>query len=182
MVNYPGWKAGGFSLTLQRPCFNWITSGGGSRDVWLVYSNPTFEQVAGEIEQRYQALARVGVRDITAYHQIVMIDNLYDLMLYAPQALDRVLTQGVHLGVATRANVATLAGSIKANFPARLALRMADKTDAVQLLDVAGAEKLLGRGDMLYKSPGAPQLQRVQGIYLAEAEIKRIVDYWWGVR
>ncbi len=160
--------------------------------------------VAEEIERRYQALAQVQARELIAYNQkmaemgqrrlpylVVMIDNLYDLMLNAPKELDQALTGivqkarpvGVHLILATlRSNVATIAGSIKANFPARIAFRVADKTDSVQLLDVAGAEKFLGRGDMLYKSPNAAQLQRIQGVYLTESEITRIIDYWRRVR
>ena len=160
--------------------------------------------VAEEIERRYQALAQVQAREWVAYNQkmaemgqrrlpylVVMIDNLYDLMLNASKELDQALTGivqkarpvGVHLILATlRSNVATIAGSIKANFPGRIAFRVAEKTESVQLLDVAGAEKLLGRGDMLYKSPNAAQLQRIQGVYLTESEVNRIIDYWRQVK
>jgi S-DNA-T family DNA segregation ATPase FtsK/SpoIIIE len=158
------------------------------------------QDVGREIERRYQALARGQARDIAGYNQkavqagrapmpylVIIIDNLVDLMLDAPKDLEQVLARiaqkargaGVHLVLATlRTNVSTLAGSIKANFPGRIAFRVADKTDSQLILDMAGAEKLLGQGDMLLKRPEAGQLERVQGVYVAETELARIVDFW----
>ena len=158
------------------------------------------QDVNREIERRYQALAREQARDIAGYNQkaaqagqapipylVIVIDNLVELMLAAPKDLEQVLARiaqkargaGVHLVLATlRTNVSTLAGSIKANFPGRIAFRVADKADSQLILDVAGAEKLLGQGDMLLKQPETRQLERVQGVYVAETELARIVDFW----
>ncbi len=156
--------------------------------------------VVQAIDRRYRRFAQLQVRDIAAYNQkapqagqqpmpylVIIIDNLVDLMIDAPKDLEQVLTRiaqkargaGIHLILATlRTNVTTLAGSIKANFPGRIAFRVVDKAESQLILDMAGAEKLLGQGDMLYKSPAAGRLQRLQGVYVAEAELKRIVDFW----
>lgn len=152
-----------------------------------------------EIERRYQELARAQVRDIAAYNEnlppgqpplpylLVMIDNLFDLMLHAPKDVEQLLTRiaqkargaGIHLVLATlRSNVATVSGSIKANFPARLAFRVADRAESQLILDTGGAELLFGQGDMLFKAPGTAHPQRLQGIYVSEDELNRIINFW----
>jgi S-DNA-T family DNA segregation ATPase FtsK/SpoIIIE len=156
-------------------------------------------QTVEEIERRYQMLARAQVRDIATYNDnlpagqpplpylLVMIDNLFDLMLNAPKEIEQALTRiaqkargaGIHLVLATlRSNVATISGSIKANFPARIAFRMADRAESQLILDTGGAELLFGQGDMLFKAPGTALLQRLQGIYVSEYELNRIINFW----
>ncbi len=158
------------------------------------------QDINEEIEARYKQLTRFQVRDITAYNSkltetgqkkmpylVVIIDNLFDLMMWASKDVEKSITPisrkaraaGVHLILATlRSNVKIVAGSIKANFPARIAFRTADHTDSRLILDKAGAEKLTGPGDMLYRAPHSNDIQRVQGAYVSEQEIKRVVDYW----
>lgn len=152
-----------------------------------------------EIERRYQELARAQVRDIAAYngnlptgrpslpYLLVIIDNLFDLMFHAPKDVEQLLTRiaqkargaGIHLVLATlRSNVATVSGSIKANFPARIAFRVADRAESQLILDTGGAELLFGQGDMLFKAAGTGHLQRLQGIYVSEHELNRIVNFW----
>jgi S-DNA-T family DNA segregation ATPase FtsK/SpoIIIE len=156
-------------------------------------------QVVEEIEQRYRDMAELRVRDIAAYNRditpgqtplpylVVMIDNLFDLMLNVPKDIDQLLTRiaqkargaGIHLVLATlRSNVATISGSIKANFPARMAFRVADRTDSQLILDTGGAELLFGQGDMLFKAPNTNHLQRIQGLYVSEHELNRIINFW----
>jgi DNA segregation ATPase FtsK/SpoIIIE, S-DNA-T family len=156
-------------------------------------------QTVEEIERRYQALTKAQVRDIATYngslpagqpplpYLLVMIDNLFDLMLNAPKEIEQLLTRiaqkargaGIHLVLATlRSNVATISGSIKANFPARIAFRMADRAESQLILDTGGAEMLFGHGDMLFKGPGTALLQRLQGIYVSEYELNRIINFW----
>ena len=158
------------------------------------------EAVSEEVERRYQEFSRRNVRDIAAYNQaaaptgrqplpylVVIIDNLLDLMMTAPRDLETTLTRlaararaaGVHLILASlRTNVAAIAGSIKANFSGRIAFKTADRTDSQLILDVGGAETLLGQGDMYYKAPDAATLERIQGVLASEAELQRLVDFW----
>jgi S-DNA-T family DNA segregation ATPase FtsK/SpoIIIE len=74
--------------------------------------------------------------------------------------------------------VATVSGSIKANFPGRIAFRVADRAESQLILDAGGAEMLFGQGDMLFKTPGTTHLQRLQGCYVSEYELNRIVNFW----
>jgi S-DNA-T family DNA segregation ATPase FtsK/SpoIIIE len=148
-----------------------------------------------EMERRYRLLAEHGVRGIDSYNQIhpearlpylvVVIDELADLMLVARRDVEDALTRlaqmaraaGIHLLVATqRPSVDVLTGIIKANFPARISFQVSSRTDSRTILDSIGAERLLGKGDMLFLPPGTSKLLRIHGAYVSEAEIKRLVD------
>jgi S-DNA-T family DNA segregation ATPase FtsK/SpoIIIE len=159
------------------------------------------QQTIDEIEERYRLMAEVRVRNIAGYnHQavevgydempylVVIIDNLFDLLMAAPIDLEELIGRiaqkargaGIHLIMATvRSNVDVVAGSIKANFPGRIAFKVVTKTDSQLIIDNPGAEMLLGQGDMLYKAPGTNRLERVQGIYVSEQEIDRIINFWY---
>jgi S-DNA-T family DNA segregation ATPase FtsK/SpoIIIE len=152
------------------------------------------------MEKRYQKFAKVGARHITDFNAhaqnnggeilpylVVFIDELADLMMVAPDQTERLLTRmaqlaratGIHLVISTqRPSVDVVTGLIKANFPARIAFAVASGTDSRVILDQPGAERLLGRGDMLFQPPDAPAPVRLQGAFLAESEILRIVSHW----
>lgn len=149
-----------------------------------------------EMERRYRLLAEHGVRGIEGYNQarpshplpylVVVIDELADLMLVARRHVEEALTRlaqmaraaGIHLLVATqRPSVDVLTGIIKANFPARVSFQVASRTDSRTILDAIGAERLLGKGDMLFLPPGTSKVLRIHGAYVTEAEIKRLVEY-----
>jgi S-DNA-T family DNA segregation ATPase FtsK/SpoIIIE len=148
-----------------------------------------------EMERRYRLLAEHGVRGIDGYNQahpeqrlpyvVVVIDELADLMLVARRDVEDSLTRlaqmaraaGIHLLVATqRPSVDVLTGIIKANFPARISFQVSSRTDSRTILDSIGAERLLGKGDMLFLPPGTSKLLRIHGAYVSEAEIKRLVE------
>jgi DNA segregation ATPase FtsK/SpoIIIE, S-DNA-T family len=150
----------------------------------------------GEMERRYRLLAEHGVRGIDGYNQthpeprlpyiVVVIDELADLMLVARRDVEDALTRlaqmaraaGIHLLVATqRPSVDVLTGIIKANFPARISFQVSSRTDSRTILDAIGAERLLGKGDLLFLPPGTSKLLRIHGAYVSEAEIKRLVDH-----
>jgi S-DNA-T family DNA segregation ATPase FtsK/SpoIIIE len=160
-----------------------------------------------EMENRYTLLARVGVRNIGEYntrlregklpeqegvplkplpYMVLVIDELADLMLIAAKDVEEPiarLTQmsravGIHLIVATqRPSVDVITGVIKANFPARLAFQVASKIDSRTILDMNGAEKLLGNGDMLFLPPGSPEPIRIHGAYISSEETERLLDH-----
>ena len=150
-----------------------------------------------EMEGRYQRFAQVGVRNIQEFNQkhpeekipyiVIIVDELADLMMLAPDETERCITRlaqlaratGIHLILATqRPSVDVITGLIKANFPARIAFTVASGIDSRVILDQPGAERLLGRGDMLFQSPDAPAPVRLQGVYVSDQEIMRLVDYW----
>ncbi|MBX3048455.1 MAG: DNA translocase FtsK [Anaerolineales bacterium] len=153
-----------------------------------------------EMDKRYQAFAKIGARHIKDYnarmaeqggeklpYMVLVIDELADLMMVAPDQTERLLARmaqlaratGMHLILSTqRPSVDVVTGLIKANFPARIAFAVASSTDSRVILDQPGADRLLGRGDMLFQPPDAPAPVRLQGVYLAESEILRIVNHW----
>lgn len=161
------------------------------------------EQVIGalqwvqrEMDARYHRFSQVGARNIAEYnarnsptlpYMLVLIDELADLMMLAPDETEKALTRlaqlaratGIHLVLATqRPSVDVVTGLIKANFPARVAFAVASGTDSRVILDQPGAERLLGRGDMLFQAPDAAAPVRLQGVFVDDPEIQRLVDYW----
>jgi S-DNA-T family DNA segregation ATPase FtsK/SpoIIIE len=153
-----------------------------------------------EMDNRYHKFAEIGARNIADYNQrmasqggkklpylLVVIDELADLMMIAPDETERTITRlaqlaratGIHMIIATqRPSVDVVTGLIKANFPARIAFAVASNTDSRVILDQPGAERLLGRGDMLFQAPDAPAPVRLQGVFVSDVEITRLVDYW----
>ena len=150
----------------------------------------------GEMERRYQVLAKEGVRNIRFYNQrhkddplpyiVLIIDELADIMAVAQSEVETGIARlaqlsravGIHLILATqRPSVDVITGVIKANFPARISFKVASRVDSRTVLDSIGAEKLLGKGDMLFMKPGSVKPQRIQGAYVQDKEIERIVDY-----
>lgn len=152
--------------------------------------------VLREMDSRYKRFSKVGARNIGDYNLkgdeylpyiLVVIDELADLMMLAPEETERSITRlaqlaratGIHLIISTqRPSVDVVTGIIKANFPARVAFMVASGTDSRVILDKPGAEALLGRGDMLYQAPDAPAPVRLQGVYVSDSEIQRLVDSW----
>lgn len=151
-----------------------------------------------EMDHRYEMMAAVNAKDITAYnksprverpfpHMLLVIDELADLMATALEEVERMLCRlaqlsratGIHLIVATqRPSVDVVTGLIKANFPARISFAVVSQVDSRTVLDTGGAEKLLGRGDMLFLPPDAPKPKRLQGSFVTEAEVERLVSFW----
>ncbi|MFZ5919922.1 MAG: DNA translocase FtsK 4TM domain-containing protein [Chloroflexota bacterium] len=153
-----------------------------------------------EMDKRYHEFARMGARNIQDYNArmkaqgakklpylVIVIDELADLMMLAPDETERTITRlaqlaratGIHMILATqRPSVDVVTGLIKANFPARIAFAVASNTDSRVILDQPGAERLLGRGDMLYQAPEAPAPVRLQGVFVSDHEIQKLVDAW----
>jgi S-DNA-T family DNA segregation ATPase FtsK/SpoIIIE len=158
----------------------------------------TLGAVLHEMEARYKRFASLAVRNIDAYNKhpktaekmpywVVIIDELADLMMAAPFEVERQICRlaqlaratGIHLIIATqRPSVDVITGLIKANFPTRIAFAMSSQVDSRTILDMAGAERLLGRGDMLYMPTDAAKPKRVQGVFVSDTEIDRLVAYW----
>jgi S-DNA-T family DNA segregation ATPase FtsK/SpoIIIE len=118
---------------------------------------------------------------------LILIDELADLMMLEGRNVEESVTRlaqmaravGMHLVLATqRPSVDVITGIIKANFPSRISFRVATRVDSRTVLDVMGAEHLLGKGDMLYLPPGSSRLTRVHGAFVTENEINRVVDFW----
>jgi DNA segregation ATPase FtsK/SpoIIIE, S-DNA-T family len=160
--------------------------------------------VVAEMERRYERLSGVRARNLpeanrafrsrgeqTLPYLLVVIDELADLMMVSPQAVEDAVIRlaqksravGIHLVLATqRPSVDVITGMIKANVPSRIAFAVSSQTDSRVILDQAGAESLLGQGDMLFKPLGTSRLQRLQGAYVSEEEIALIVDQCRGQR
>lgn len=154
-----------------------------------------------EMESRYEKFTKVGTRDIDRYNQIaspgdglapampyivIIIDELSDLMMVAPAEVEDSIFRlaqmaraaGIYLVVATqRPSVDVLTGTIKANIPSRIAFAVASQIDSRTILDMGGAEKLLGRGDMLFSPVGSTKPLRAQGCYISEREIDELVSF-----
>lgn len=154
------------------------------------------EKLVSIMELRYRDFAREGVRDIDGYNEkmrkkrgeikpylLIIVDELADLMLTAPSEIEENITRlaqmsravGIHLVLATqRPSVDVITGLIKANFPCRIAFQVASKTDSRTILDMNGAESLLGRGDMLFLPPGKGTPVRLHGAYISTEEVSGI--------
>ena len=150
--------------------------------------------VVGQMEERYQLLSKAGVRNIEAYNEkqekipyiVVIVDEFADLMTVARDQIENAITRlaqlsravGIHLILATqRPSVDVITGVIKANLPARISFKVASKVDSRTVLDMNGAETLLGKGDMLFLQPGKEDLIRIQGALVKDEEIERVVGF-----
>ena len=153
-----------------------------------------------EMENRYTKFAAKGVRDLAGYndavekedtlgklpHIVIIIDELADLMMVAKNDVEGAICRlaqkaraaGMHLVIATqRPSVDVITGLIKANIPSRIAFAVSSQIDSRTILDQVGAEKLLGKGDMLFFPTGAPKPVRVQGAFVSDKEVEKIVDF-----
>jgi DNA segregation ATPase FtsK/SpoIIIE, S-DNA-T family len=164
----------------------------------------TLQWAMREMDNRYQRFSGMGARNILDYNSkapqkgeeklpyiVIVIDELADLMMMSPEDTERGITRlaqmaratGIHMIIATqRPSVDVVTGLIKANFPARIAFAVASSTDSRVILDSTGAERLLGQGDMLFQSPDAAAPVRMQGCFVSDRELERIIDYWRGER
>lgn len=154
----------------------------------------------GEMMRRYKLFSDNNARDLEGYNKIakkredmevlpqivIFIDELADLMMVSPGEVEDTICRlaqmaraaGMHLVIATqRPSVNVVTGLIKANIPSRIALKVASQVDSRTILDSAGAEKLLGKGDMLYSPVGSPKPIRVQGCWVSEKEVERVADF-----
>ncbi|QHE52248.1 DNA translocase FtsK [Pontibacillus sp. HMF3514] len=163
------------------------------------------KKVVSEMERRYDLFSDTGTRNIEGYNEyvrkhnqegqdtqpqlpyiVVLVDELADLMMVASNEVEDAITRlaqmaraaGIHLIIATqRPSVDVITGVIKANIPSRIAFSVSSQTDSRTILDSGGAEKLLGRGDMLFIPVGASKPTRVQGAFLSDEEVERVVNY-----
>lgn len=150
----------------------------------------------GEMESRYKQFAEVGVRNIDSFNElsgfqampyiVIIIDELADLMAYAPVEVEDSICRiaqmaratGIHLVLATqRPSVDVITGLIKANVPARIAFSVSSMVDSRVVIDMPGAEKLLGKGDMLYVPPDQAKPSRIQGTFVSEQEVTKLVEF-----
>jgi S-DNA-T family DNA segregation ATPase FtsK/SpoIIIE len=151
-----------------------------------------------EMDRRYRLFARANARNIASYNEkhtgkdrvpyvVFIIDELADLMLQAPIQVEKQITRiaqlaratGIHLVLGTqRPSVDVITGLIKANVPARIAFATASAVDSRTIIDMTGAEKLLGRGDMLWLAPDAAKPVRAQGAFVSDAEIEQVIRHW----
>ncbi|HET89498.1 MAG TPA: hypothetical protein ENN99_01975 [Chloroflexi bacterium] len=157
--------------------------------------------ISREMDGRYRRFAKMRATDIRDYNRrvapeqgekrlpyiVVVIDELADLMMMAPQETERSICRiaqmaratGIHLVIATqRPSVDVVTGLIKANFPARIAFNVASSVDSRVILDMPGAEQLLGQGDMLFLPPDVPMPLRLQGAFVSDEELRRLVHFW----
>jgi S-DNA-T family DNA segregation ATPase FtsK/SpoIIIE len=154
-------------------------------------------EMTKEMDSRYERFAKAGVRKIEEYNAkfpaetlpyvVIVIDELADLMLIAPAKVETTICRlaqlaratGIHLVVATqRPSVDVITGIIKANIPSRIAFAVSSQVDSRTILDMVGAERLLGRGDMLFLPIDAPKPVRSQGALITGPEVTRLVEFW----
>ena len=154
-------------------------------------------EMTREMDGRYERFAKAGVRKIEEYNAkypdeklpfiVIVIDELADLMLIAPAKVETTICRlaqlaratGIHLVVATqRPSVDVITGLVKANIPSRIAFAVSSQIDSRTILDMGGAERLLGRGDMLYLPIDAPKPIRAQGALITGLEVTRLVEFW----
>ncbi|MDQ0156755.1 DNA translocase FtsK [Robertmurraya andreesenii] len=168
-------------------------------------ASQALQKVVSEMERRYELFSHTGTRNIEGYNEhvrrhnaeedgmqpllpyiVVIVDELADLMMVASSDVEDAITRlaqmaraaGIHLIIATqRPSVDVITGVIKANIPSRIAFAVSSQTDSRTILDMGGAEKLLGRGDMLFLPVGASKPIRVQGAFLSDDEVEEIVDF-----
>jgi DNA segregation ATPase FtsK/SpoIIIE, S-DNA-T family len=168
-------------------------------------ASQALQKVVSEMERRYELFSHTGTRNIEGYNEyirrhnadaeaqqpllpyiVVIVDELADLMMVASSDVEDAITRlaqmaraaGIHLIIATqRPSVDVITGVIKANIPSRIAFAVSSATDSRTILDMGGAEKLLGRGDMLFLPVGASKPIRVQGAFLSDDEVEEIVDF-----
>lgn len=150
----------------------------------------------GEMDRRYKLFAEVGVRNLEGYNElsgfqalpyiVIFVDELADIMLFAPVEVEDAITRiaqmaratGIHLVIATqRPSVDIITGLIKANIPTRIAFAVTSMIDSRVIIDQPGAEKLLGKGDMLYVPPDQAKPSRIQGAFVSDKEIRNLVDF-----
>jgi len=167
-----------------------------------VVTNPraaagALREMLKEMEERFERFAATGTRNIQSYNQltdverlpylVIVVDELADLMMVAPADFEDVICRlaqmtratGIHMVVATqRPSVDVITGLIKANIPSRLAFAVSSQVDSRTILDSPGAEKLLGKGDMLYLPMGSARPVRAQGAFIADSEIQALVAWW----
>ncbi|MEA3337435.1 MAG: DNA translocase FtsK [Chloroflexota bacterium] len=165
---------------------------------------PLLRWATSEMDRRYKLFAKEGARNLEAYnakmvkkgeptlpYMVLIIDELADLMMAAPDDVERYVCRlaqmsratGIHLIIATqRPSVDVVTGLIKANFPSRVAFAVTSQIDSRVILDTPGAEALLGKGDMLFMRPDSSKLARLQGCFVSDAELEKLVRYWKGVR
>ncbi len=155
--------------------------------------------ITKEMEERYKKFAEAGSRHLEDYNRkaksrrerlpyiVVIIDELADLMLFAPDEIEWLICRiaqmaratGIHLVIATqRPSTDVVTGLIKANFPARISFAVTSQVDSRVILDSVGADSLLGSGDMLYMASDSSKLVRIQGCFVSDEEIRRVVEFW----
>jgi S-DNA-T family DNA segregation ATPase FtsK/SpoIIIE len=156
--------------------------------------------LTAEMDRRYKLFVEASTRNIDSYNQkasasghdklpyvVMLIDELADLMMTAPDEIERLICRiaqmaratGIHLVIATqRPSVDVITGLIKANFPARISFAVTTQVDSRVVLDTTGAERLLGRGDMLYMASDSSKLMRLQGCFVSDDELGRLVNFW----
>lgn len=167
---------------------------------------PLLKNAITEMERRYRLFSQLGVRNLDSYRKlraeraakgdgslknlpaiVIIIDELADLMMAAPEEVEGMICRlaqlaratGIHLVIATqRPSVDVITGLIKANIPTRISFMVSSAVDSRTIIDMGGAERLLGRGDMLYLPADAGRPERIQGAFLADEEVERLVDFW----
>jgi hypothetical protein len=167
---------------------------------------PLLKRAISEMERRYRLFSQLGVRNLDGYRKmrrerlakgddslnnlpaiVIIIDELADLMMAAPEEVEGLICRlaqlaratGIHLVIATqRPSVDVITGLIKANIPTRISFMVSSSVDSRTIIDMGGAERLLGRGDMLYLPADAGQPERIQGAFVADEETMRIVNHW----